>query len=308
MPKVTAICVSYNCADLLRVTLRTLVAQDVPGGMEILVVDNASEDDSVAAARSFAGVAVYPLARNVGFGAANNLGARIAKGDYLLFVNPDVEVSQGVVAALANFLGGRAEAVAAGPLLVDRDGSVQRFCARRFPTPLNLALQVCGWGETRWAGSALLHRFYNGRYYGRGPARAEVLTGAFLMARRDAFAAVGGFDEGFFLYGEDVDLCRRLAGRGELWFVPVGPVKHFTGGSRREPDPLVVVAAHASAIRYAVKWHGRTAAVFVAFCSRVGVAIRRFVFRGLGAFSGRARGRADFYDRVAELTRARQLG
>ncbi len=303
-PAVSAVVVSYDCADLLRAAVASLLAQDVAGGLEVVVVDNASADASAAAGRE-AGAEVVALERNVGFAAANNVGARRARGELLLFANPDVEAPAGVVAALRDFLAENPVAVAAGPRLVGRDGGLQRFCARRFPTALNLLFLVSGLEESRWAGSPLAHRYYRARYYEEGPAPAEALAGAFMLVRRGAFEGVGGFDEGYFLYGEDLDLCRRLreAG-GEIWYVPAGPVRHFTGGSRRTPDPVVVVESHRSAVRYAGRWRGGLAAAAVRAVSKSSLWGRRLLFAAAGPLGQGARRRARFYaDVLAEYRR-----
>jgi GT2 family glycosyltransferase len=304
-PAVSAICVSYNCADFLRVTLASLVRQDVPGGMEIIIVDNASRDESAAAAAAFEGVSVIALAENVGFGAANNVGARRAGGELLLFANPDVDVPASVVSGLVEFMSKNSGAVAAGPKIVDRNGRLQKFCARKFPHLINMLFLVSGIEETRWAGSPLAHRFYPPAFYERGPAEAEVLAGAFMLVRRRAFEAIGGFDEGYFLYGEDVDLCRRLGREGTAWYVPVGPVRHFTGGSRTVPDPVVTIESHRSAARYARLWLGRGAGSLVRLCSAASLRARRVLFAILAPLWKRARTRARYYADVAKGMAAR---
>jgi GT2 family glycosyltransferase len=303
-PAVSAVVVSYNCADLLRAALASLLGQEVAGGLEVVVVDNASSDGSAAAAGEF-GVEVVALERNVGFAAANNVGARRARGDLLLFANPDVEAPPGVVAALSDFLANNTAAAAAGPKLVGLDGGLQRFCARKFPTAFNLLFLVSGLEESRWAGSSLAHRYYPARYYDEGPAPADALTGAFMLVRRSAFEEVGGFDEDYFLYGEDLDLCRRLrAAGGEIWYVPVGPVRHYTGGSRRTPDPVVVAESHRSAARYARRWHGGLAAAAVRVVSKLSLWGRRLSFAAASPLGEGARRRARFYaDVLAEYRR-----
>lgn len=306
-PAVSAICVSYNCADLLRVTLESLLTQEVDGGVQVIVVDNASDDGSAAAAASLPGVEVIALERNVGFGAANNVGARRAQGELLLFANPDVDVPAGVVAALADFMAGEAAAVAAGPKLVGRDGRLQKFCARKFPNLLNLIFLVSGVEESRWAGSPLAHRYYPTPFYGRGPSPVDALTGAFMMVRRRAFEAVGGFDEGYFLYGEDVDLCRRLRREGGgIWYLPAGPVRHYTGGSRRAPDALVVAESHRSAVRYGRRWHGAVAAALVRTVSISSLWGRRLLFAAGGVVSKGARRRGRFYADTLSVLRERE--
>jgi GT2 family glycosyltransferase len=270
--------------------------------MEIIVVDNASSDDSADVAASFSDVDVVRLPRNAGFGAANNVGAGRATGEYLLFVNPDTETRLGVVGALYDFLEGRPDAVAVGPKIVGRDGKLQRFCARRAPTFLNLVFLVSGLEESRFAGSSLTHRYYSRPFYDVRPARAEVLSGAFMLVRRRAFEAAGGFDEGYFLYSEDVDLCKRLArAGGELWYFPTGPVGHYTGGSRRLPNPLVVAESHRSLRRYARTWLGPLAGALVRVCSGLSLRARRWGFAILGLAWGGGRRRARLYREALAL-------
>ena len=306
---VSVICISYNCAEPLRLALTSLAAQEVPGGMEIIVVDNASGDASAEVARSFPGVKVVSLANNAGFAAANNVGIREAAGTRFLFANPDVEAPPGVAAALSKFMAARPQAAAVGPTVAGPDGAVQRFCARRFPTIFNLVLQVAGWGETRWAASRWLHRFEAPDFYTSPPAQTDALAGAFMMVRRNAFMDVGGFDEGYFLYGEDVDLCRRFkeAG-GEVWYVPGPPVRHYTGGSRGSANSLVIAASHVAAERYARKWRGGPAGALVAAVSALSLATRRGALGAVGVISARARAAGRVYAEALRLKRRLRVG
>lgn len=301
-PAVSVIIVSYECADLLRRTLVSVERQVVPGGFEIIVVDNASRDGSADVARAFERVDAVALGYNVGFGAANNIGARRAVADRLLFLNPDVVLEEGVIAGLAKFLAARPPAGAVGPAIVNADGSLQKFCARRYPGFLQLLLQVSGLGESRWAEGKRLHRFYPDTFYKGPPAQAEALAGACMMVRRAAFEALGGFDEGYFLYSEDVDLCRRIRDHGwEIWYVPGGKVEHFTGGSRRTPNPLVVAESHRSAARYARRWHGAAASLLVRFCSGASLRIRRLLFGIAGVINAASRERGRLYAQALRL-------
>ncbi len=199
-----------------------------------MVVDNASVDGTADhIRRSHPWVRLSANTENIGFGPAINQGARQATGEYLLVLNPDTVIRSGAIADLVRFLDHRPEAAACGPRILDLEGHFQYYSRRGFPTPLNSLAYLTGFDKLAPRSRAL------GGYYRRDlPPELEVATdslaGCFMLIRRECFEAVGGFDEDYFLFGEDIDLCWKLKGAGhEIWYVPTAVVEHRKGASMR---------------------------------------------------------------------------
>jgi GT2 family glycosyltransferase len=229
---VAVVVVSYNSRDDVLRCLGSLPAEGRP--LEVVVVDNASGDGSAEAVRAaFPRATVIDAGANLGFAAASNRGARASRAGHLLFLNPDTEVEPGAVDAMAALLDGRPDVGVVGPAVLNADGTPQvstgpfltlasewrqrrlvKGVARRDPEALRAA--------ARQAGSE---------------HEPDWVSGACLMVRRSTFEAVGGFDERFFLYEEDVDLCLRVrrAG-GRIVFTPAARIRHRLGTAMaREP-------------------------------------------------------------------------
>jgi GT2 family glycosyltransferase len=235
---ISVVVVSYNVAPLLARCLEAIRAHPVPG-MEVLVVDNASSDGSAALVRDgFPEATLLANPRNLGFGAACNQALRRSSGRYVLFVNPDAEVQGESLSGLVRFLDAHPRAAAAGGRLRHADGSFQHsaFC---FPTlaqvfldtfPLNWRLQ-----ESR----------LNGRYpraWDTTAFRIDFPLGAFFAVRREAADEVGLFDEGYFMYVEEVDWCYRFKRAGwEVWHCPDALAVHH-GGRSTAQHPAAMLA------------------------------------------------------------------
>lgn len=188
------------------------------------MVDNASPDGETGLVRSeFPGVQLIELPRNDGFGSAANAGVVATRGRWILLLNPDAWPIDDAIARLIQFAESRPGLGATGPLLFDAEGRPQRSTIRPPLSPAALAV---------WAAfpRAVSRAYGLGRKATRVARRrrvraAEFLQGAALLLRREAFEAVGGFDESFFMYGEDADLCARLRDAG--WEVALCPVARF---------------------------------------------------------------------------------
>jgi GT2 family glycosyltransferase len=232
---VSAIIVNYNSGALLPACVTALRGAGEES-LEILIVDNGSTDGSLDAMLG-AGVRVIRAGRNLGFSRANNLGARAARGRYLLLLNTDCFVQPGLLPALLAALRADPGAAVAGPRLLNADGTLQPSC-HNFPTPGVLFLeQSLLWRPIRRA-PALRERLQIASAHAR-PRRVDWLAGACLLVRADSFAAVGGFDEGYFFYWEEADLCLRLQARGgAAVFAPAATAIHLGGGSSRDPTLL----------------------------------------------------------------------
>src|SRR5579859_5945384 len=224
--------------------------------MEVIVVDNASDDDSVALVRrEFPWARLIANSRNLGFGAAHNQALRSATGRHWLILNSDTVVEPDAVLRLMAFLDDNPSVAVAGPRLRYPDGSVQPS-RRRFPTVATLFLE-----------STQLQRFIptNGvlrRYYVEDRSADESqdvdwLVGACLCVRAEAARQVGLFDERFFLYSEELDWCRRFRHAGwRVAYVPSAEVVHVEGGSSQLDLAARDRQFQASKLAYAAKWHG----------------------------------------------------
>ena len=218
-PAIGVAIVSHNTAPLLRRCLGSLVP-DTRG--PVLVVDNRSLDGSAELVRrEFPSVRVRAEADNRGYGAAANLAIRELGTRYVLLLNADTELTPGTAEALAAYLDDHPRAAVAGPRIVTVTGTYEPS-VYRFPTPMALLL-----GE-----SGLRRLLGIGRRHEWRTRSVDWILGAALAIRREAFDAVGGFDEDYFLYQEEVDLCYRLRAAGwQIHYAPVATVLHVGGAS-----------------------------------------------------------------------------
>lgn len=253
---VTALVVSYNTAGLLRRCLASLGE-----AAEVVVVDNASVDGSAdMVRREFPAVTLIPLGRNVGFGAGVNEAARHATHDSFLLLNPDAELGPGALPRMAESLRRRPRAGAIGFHQVDGHGIFQLSFGPRPSLLLELVRMVIqrrlDRGDIRLA--RLVDRIFS------KPRRVPWVTGSSLLVRREAFEAVGGFDENFFLYFEDADLCLRLGEKiGPIWYDPTVTVIHDRGASASGRRDEVMRRYRASQRLYWHKHGGRVRAWLV---------------------------------------------
>ena len=230
MKDLSVIIVSYNTHDLLRACLRSVMAQDQGLWMEVFVVDNSSLDGSCdMVRREFPQVSLVCNSVNVGFAAANNQGLRLAAGRYLLLLNPDTVVQPSALRELVEFMDCHAEVGYCGPKLLNSDGSYQPS-ARRFPTILSDAFLMTGLANRYPQSRHSINLQATGDH--STPGRGDWFSGACLLVRREAASEVGLLDEGFFMYFEETDWCKRLADADwEGWYVPSAGVVHYGGQS-----------------------------------------------------------------------------
>ncbi|MFO7651068.1 MAG: glycosyltransferase family 2 protein [bacterium] len=234
-PKVSVVFVNYNSTALLESALCSLVAAEPDLPIETIVVDNASSDlaELAAVCRQY-GARLLRLSRNLGIGAAVNRAARYVRSTYLAAANPDLEFEPGALSVLVRFMDERRDAGVAAPQFRYADGAIQPS-ARRLPrlryvlagrrSPLARLLPV------RLRRAEFL---YAGIERSVQPVAVEAVIGAFMLFRRDAFEQAGRFDEGYFMYAEDVDICRRLGMAGwRAYVVPAARVTHLVGQVRK---------------------------------------------------------------------------
>jgi N-acetylglucosaminyl-diphospho-decaprenol L-rhamnosyltransferase len=228
-PGLDVVIVSYRSRELLRGCLEALRAHPPAGPISVVVVDNASGDGTVEMVeRDFPEVDLVATAENLGFAVATNLGARRGSAPLVLALNPDTAVTAGALDAVISVLESHPDVAVAGPRLERVDGSLDHAARRSFPTPLSALGHFTGLGRREGASGRLAA--YRAPEVESGPV--DAVNGAFMLMRRSAFEAAGGFDEGYWMYMEDLDLSYRLARAGwTSWYEPGATVRHVKGGS-----------------------------------------------------------------------------
>lgn len=273
-PAAAAIVVNYNAGAQLTACLRSLLAE--PALRRIHVVDNASTDSSLTAAREACGeqprLAWTRNARNRGFAAAVNQALATVQQPYALLVNPDCVLEPGAATALLDALAAEPRAGMAGALLLNPDGSEQRGCRRRLPTPassLARVLRLEG-GRGRARGFDL-----TGTPLPAGPVAVEAVSGACMAVDLRAVAAVGPLDEGYFLHCEDLDWCRRFGQAGwQVLFVPAARAVHRQGTCSRGRELAVLWHKHRGMWRYYGKFREPGSPLALGLAVRAGIALR----------------------------------
>jgi N-acetylglucosaminyl-diphospho-decaprenol L-rhamnosyltransferase len=244
---VTAVVVNYNAGAALSECVESLEREGV---RDIAVVDNGSTDDSLECLDvKSPSVQVFHTGRNLGFGGGVNYGARRVAGELLLVCNPDLVLQPGALGAMADRLAQDPSLGLVGPALVTPAGELQPS-GRAFPTVRRSSVQAV-------LGVLLPRNPYSRRYREANRARVETgivdwVTGACLLVRREAFDAVSGFDDRYFMYVEEVDLCWRLARAGwRTGYESSAHVLHLAGISTAPFPFRMIVAHHLSLWRFA---------------------------------------------------------
>lgn len=259
MSAVDVIIVNWNDRDNLAAALESVFAlpeiQADPGFARVVISDNGSADDSVAHVRETYGerVAVIENGANLGFGAGVNRAAAQTTSPYIFLLNPDATVQPGALSELVRFMEAHQRCAMAGPKIFEADGRIAESCGE-FDTWTGAFLRSSAWGE--WP---LLRKYANGAQlrawdYG-SQRRVDLVIGAALLLRRSVFEQLGGFDERYFMYHEEVDLAKRIADAGyETWYVPSAQATHSGQGSSRGKS--VEGYKQRSRRKYWIKHHG----------------------------------------------------
>ena len=225
--KLSIVIVSYNVRTYLEQCLQSVqkALEEIEG--EVFVVDNHSDDDSVAVLRaSYPWVRLIENPENVGFARANNIAIRQSEAEYVLLLNPDTVVEEDTLRQSLAFMDGHPEAGGAGVMMHNADGTLAPESRRAIPTPWVSCLKMLGFTK----------RYYMSHLPWDQPSQIEVISGAFCLLRKKALDEIGLLDETFFMYGEDIDLSYRLLKGGwQNWYLPYSII-HFKGKSTQKSD------------------------------------------------------------------------
>jgi GT2 family glycosyltransferase len=231
--KLSVIIVNYNTGALTKECIESLLKQQTSFNTEIIVVDNASSDESVSFLRSdYPEITVIESKKNLGLAAGVNMGIEVASGKYYLVLNPDIVVLPGALAHMVEWLDKNSDIGMLGGQLISPNGRIQNSCYR-FYTPMTIIYRRTWLGKTK-KGIKEVRQFLMKDYDHKVAKDVDWLMGACLMIRAKVVETIGGMDDKFFLYFEDVDWCRRVWGAG--WRVVYFPVAQFSHYHQRSSE------------------------------------------------------------------------
>jgi len=247
--RVAAVVINRNTRDFLRDCLASIEAQDFAGGISTWVIDNGSTDGSAEMViAEFPSINLVWNSRNTGYARACNKGIGLTREPYILILNSDVVLSPDTVAQLVEFLDGDPRAGVVGPRILNSDGSLQYSC-RKFPSIKESFVHA-------FVGLFRAENPYSTTYKmmdmnSKAETKVDWVSGAFMALRRDALSDIGAFDEKYFMYVEDVDLCWRIWQAGwTVSYMPKAAVVHHIGMSGRLMPTRILFYHHRSMLRF----------------------------------------------------------
>lgn len=251
---VSVIIVSWNAREYLMQCLASL-SQAYRSPLEIIVVDNASSDGSAdSVASSYPNVRLIRNSENVGFARANNIGFSLSTGRYLCFINSDVKVLPNCISRLVDFCQEHRDVGMVGPRIIGGDGKLQRSC-RGFPSVWNMLCRAFAL-DTFFPKSAMFTGYSLSHWSQDSLRPVDILSGCFWLVRREALAQVGLLDELFFMYGEDMDWCKRFWTHGwPVVFVPSAEAIHYGGASSANSPVRFYIERQRADLQYWKKHH-----------------------------------------------------
>lgn len=275
----SVIVLNWNARDYLVEALRSIVAQQWRHNVEVIVVDNNSTLDAsaVTVKRDFPEVLLIENKSNIGFAAGNNIGYLQSRGRYVLFLNPDTIVHEGALDILIDWMEAHPRSGACGPKMTYPDGRLQASC-RAFPS-FGAGIfrnTILGrlWPNNPWARGYLMQDVNHDQ-----PRQADWLSGSALLVRREAINQIhipeGAWDESYFMYCEDIDLCYRLKLAGwERCYVPQAHITHRIGASSDWAPGAMIRQHHGSMLRFYFKHYAKGIGVLGAPLAILGIGAR----------------------------------
>lgn len=246
--RLSLVIVNWNTREMLRACLLSLrTAHTSWSEFEVSVVDNASSDGSAEMVRKeFPAVQLIVSEKNLGFGGANNLGFAVAKGEIIATINSDTEVHGGALPTICAYFDEHPDVGAAGPKLLNTDGSLQLSC-RSFPTFMTALFNRYSLLTRLFPNNAWSREYLMSDCEHSESMDVDWVSGAALFVRREVYEAVGGFDEDYFMYSEDVDWCYRIHRHGKrVVYIPDAVIMHHIGRSTGHAPLRMIHQRHRS--------------------------------------------------------------
>lgn len=251
---VSIVIVNWNTRDILRDCLRSIYEQTRDVNIEVIVIDNASSDDSSKmVSHEFPQVVLIENRQNVGFAKANNQGFTIAKGRYVLLLNPDTVILDGAIQKAVQFADGKPSAGVIGIRTERANGQMCLDCFQ-YASIANMLISIFGLNKL-FPKSRLFGRERYSWWDYRSVKSVEVVAGCFMLVRREVLDLVGGLDEKFFMYGEEMDWCRRITKAGwKILFYPEARIIHH-GAQSSSQNPTGMRLEQRKSFLYFFKKH-----------------------------------------------------
>lgn len=259
-PEVSIIIVSYNTVKLTLKAIETVYEQTKHVSFELIVLDNDSSDGSAEAiAERFPDLTLIASKKNHGFAAGNNVASKHATGEYLLLLNPDTEVYDGAIDKLVAFANENPKAGIWGGRTVFPDGSLNFASCWNRMTPWSLFSSTIGLSRA-FPESEFLNPEEIGSWKRDTVREVDIVVGCFFLIKKDMWEELGGFDESYFMYGEETDLCLKMRKKGyRPMITPDATIMHIVGASAntRFDQILMITRAHVTLIRRHWSWYTR---------------------------------------------------
>ncbi len=277
-PKVSVLIVSYNVKQYIIHCIDSIKKSDYTGQIEIVVVDNNSFDGSLTEIKSkIKNVKCIQNDVNIGFGKAVNQAAKVAQGKHFLILNPDTIIEESTISTFVNYLDGNSTIGMVGPKIINSDGSMQKGSKRSFPTigvalPKLLGLDKL-FPNSKWAGS------YNLNYLNPDEThKVDAISGSCMFVRSGLFNKIGGFDERFFMFGEDLDLCYQVHQQEfEVHYLPTTHIMHYQGESVKSAPYDSLNAFYQAMILFSEKHFSKGRNVLTKIVIRSGIFFRKII-------------------------------
>lgn len=269
------IIVNYNVKEFLQNLIHSIHKAGRNLSYEIIVVDNASDDGSIELLKEkFPEVNLIANDANLGFSKANNIGLKNASGKYILLLNPDTIVAEDTFEKMIDFFKGNPQAGLAGCKILNPDGTLQLACRRSFPGPWTSFCKVTGLSSL-FPQNKIFAR-YNLTYLDENDTyEVDAISGSFMMFPKSVFEKIGGLDERFFMYGEDLDFCYRIQQAGyKVFYVHSTQIIHYKGESTKRSS-LDETKFFYNAMHLFVKKH-LSSSFLVEIILRIAIALREF--------------------------------
>lgn len=278
LPDISLVIVNYNVKEFLANLLASVEKARGNLSLEIFVVDNNSSDGSIPyLRRRFPDVTYIENRDNVGFGRANNQAIELARGKYTLLINPDTLIEEDTLRVMYEHMEANPGAGAAGCKILNPDGSFADESRRTVPTPWNALGKVLGLA-TLFPRSKTFAGYYMNWLDEDTPSQVPVISGSFMFFRTDVLKSLGGFDERFFMYGEDIDLCYRLTQSGMVIdYVPTTSIIHYKGESTKKDNIDYIIIFNKALYQFFEKHYSYSYTLLFRMIIVAGIVIRGVV-------------------------------